>query len=147
MPVTPVRINPPMPFMHESARNRPRPGIEVLVVTPHGKVHVPVVQGERDIPRGVGEVPPHDDAAGAGVGGDERDVEELAGVVLDSGEEEEGGGGGVGVDGGEDGGGGEVEVWGGGLDFDEGGGGGEAVPLDLGLDGVLWTEVSLGRGL
>lgn len=124
-------------LVKEQAGCRPRSGVDVLVGAPHREIDVPVVEAEWDVAGRVGEVPAYaGDAEGVGVGGDGFDVEELAGVVLDSGEEDESGGGGVLGYGGEDGFGGEVEV-GGGLDFDEGGGGGEVVVADLGLDGVL----------
>lgn len=130
--------------MHKTPRHRPRPGVQILVAAPHGEIHVPRVQRQRDIADGVREVPANvRDAEGARVGSDEGDVEELACVVLDAGEEEEGGGGGVGGDGGEDGGGGNL-VAGGGGDFDEGGGGGEVVEVQVGLDCVLWGVSGMG---
>lgn len=139
VPDPPIRIRAVMMFLvHKRARDRAGAGVEVLVRAPHRKVDVPVVQRQLDVADGVREVPPDGgDAAGAGVGRDARDVEQLARVVLDPRQEEQGGGVGVGVDGGEDLVRGEVEGVRVRVDLDEGGGRGEVVPLDLGGDGVL----------
>jgi hypothetical protein len=71
-----------VPLVHEGAGDGTRPGVEVLVGAPHGEVNVPVVEGELDVAGGVGQVPADGYAVRAGAGGDEGDVEELAGVVL-----------------------------------------------------------------
>lgn len=77
------------------------PGVDVLVGAPAGKVDVPVVQLELDVARRVGEIPADDDASLLGVGGDARDVEQLARPVLDARQQDQGGRVGVGVDSGE----------------------------------------------
>lgn len=114
------------------------PAVHVLVVAPRGEVDVPVVQLQRHVADGVGEVPADGDAALLGVGGDGGDVEELARVVLDAREEQQGGAGGVGVDYRENVRGGEERaVWFGGVEFDEGLRVVEVVQVQLRLDGVL----------
>lgn len=50
------------------------PGVQVLVATPGGGVDVPVVELQRDVPDGVGEVPDHEDAGFAGGGVDSLHV-------------------------------------------------------------------------
>jgi hypothetical protein len=45
-----------MPFVDESAGNSSRTGIEIFVGTPDGEIDVPVMEMERQVPRGVGEV-------------------------------------------------------------------------------------------
>jgi len=69
----------------------PRPGIEVFVTAPDGSVDVPVMELERHVTNGVGEVPDYKDRVRVGEVSDGGNVEELARVVLDSGEENEGG--------------------------------------------------------
>ena len=77
-------------LVHKSARDRAGTGVHILVSTPASEINIPVVQFQLDIAGRVREVPADEDAAGVGVGGDGGDVEELAAVVLDSGEEDQG---------------------------------------------------------
>lgn len=96
--------------MHEHPRNRPRPGVHVLVRTPRREVDVPIMQPKRHVARRVCEIPTDEQALSMRVRGDGRDVEELARVVLYAGEEDERDLVGVLVDQGEDFGGGDGMV-------------------------------------
>lgn len=91
-----------MRIAHETASDRARSAVEVLVRAPDGEVDVPVVQLYRHVADGVCEVPADENAFSLCVGCDALDVEELAGVELDAGEEEDGSRRCVGVDCGED---------------------------------------------
>lgn len=70
--------------MHEQPPDSAGAGVQVLVRTPRRSVHVPVVKFQGNVTDCVGEVPDDEDAAGLCVGGDSLDVEELAGVELDT---------------------------------------------------------------
>ncbi len=65
-------------------------GIQVLVAAPDGCIDVPGMQLQRYVADRVCEVPDYEDGVRMSKGGDGGDVEELAGVILDSGEEDEG---------------------------------------------------------
>lgn len=43
--------------MHEEPADTSGAGVEVLICTPYSEVDVPVVQGQRDIPYGVSQIP------------------------------------------------------------------------------------------
>lgn len=76
--------------VHKGTGDGARAGVHVLVGAPAREVNVPVVQLELHVAGGVGEVPADGDAAGVSVGGDGGDVQELAAVVLDTGQEDQG---------------------------------------------------------
>ena len=77
-----------MPLVHKQSGNRSGPSVDIFIVAPGGKVYVPVVQLQRDVPGGVCHVPANGDAEGVRVCGDGLDVEVLTRVVLDAGEED-----------------------------------------------------------
>jgi len=51
------QIFPRVIFVHENHSQTPGTGIQVLVGAPGGKIHVPVVQFQRNIARSMGHVP------------------------------------------------------------------------------------------
>lgn len=73
--------------MHEKASHRAGPGIAVLVRTPGSEVNVPVMQLDGDIAVRMSEIPPDQDPAGMRMLGNLLHIEELAGIILDTGEE------------------------------------------------------------
>ena len=91
-----------MGISHKATSNRARAAIEVLVRTPDCEVDVPIVQLYRHVADSVREVPADEDAFGLCVCRDALDIEELAGVELDSRKEKDSSGRGVGVDRGKD---------------------------------------------
>src|SRR5579862_6333475 len=92
--ITPLSLyHLPVAFMHKQAPNSSRSRIQILIVTPHRKIYVPVVQTKLHVPSCVCEIPAHDDSVGVCVRSYGGDVEELARVVLDSWEENKGCGG------------------------------------------------------
>ncbi len=72
-----------VPLVDERTGERARPAVEVLVRAPRRPVDVPVVQLQRQVARGVRQVPADDSAGGAAGRGDRGDVEELTAVVVD----------------------------------------------------------------
>lgn len=75
--------------MHEKTAGSSGPGVEVFVRAPDRCVNVPGVEGEWNISDGVSEVPDDKNAVGMREFGDGGDIEELPGVILDSGEKKE----------------------------------------------------------
>lgn len=65
-------------------------GVQIFVTAPDGCVDVPIVELERNVTDCVREIPDYEDSLGVGGGCYGWDVEELAGVELDSWEEEDG---------------------------------------------------------
>lgn len=78
-------------LVHEEAGHGAGTGIAVLVRAPGGKVDVPVVQLDLDVAVGVCQVPAYRQTAVLRVLGDCGDIEELAGVVLDTRKKNKGG--------------------------------------------------------
>lgn len=76
-------------FVDERACDGPRARVHVLVRAPAGEVDVPFMQFEFDVARRVGEVPADGETVLVGMRCDGGDVEELARVVLDTGEKDE----------------------------------------------------------
>lgn len=62
--------------MHEETACSTRTGVEVFVGAPYCGVDVPVVELERDVADGVGEVEDYEDGVLVCEGGDGGDVEE-----------------------------------------------------------------------
>ncbi len=79
-----------MALVDERSGDRTRTGVEVLVRAPGGEVDAPVVQRQRHVAGGVGEVPADEGAGGLAGSGDRRDVEQFAGEVVDAAEQHEG---------------------------------------------------------
>ncbi len=75
--------------MDERPGDRSRTGVEVLVRAPGGEVDAPLVQRQRHVAGGVGEIPTDEGAGGLSGSGDRRDVEQLAGEVVDAAEQHE----------------------------------------------------------
>ena len=78
-----------MALVDEGAGDRTRPGVEIFVGTPDGEIDVPIVQRERDIAGRMCEIDPDDAAALLRRRRDSRDIEELAGEKIHSGEKNE----------------------------------------------------------
>ena len=78
-----------VPLVDERAGDRARPGVEIFVGTPDGEIDIPIVQRERDIAGGMCEIDPDDATALLRQGRDSRDIEELAGEKIHSGEKNE----------------------------------------------------------
>jgi hypothetical protein len=77
-------------LVHKQPANRAGPGVDVLVIAPHGKVDLPRVQAQLNVPDRVRQVPRDGgDAARARVRRDGRHVEQLARVVLDARQKDE----------------------------------------------------------
>ena len=73
-----------MALVDETSADRARAGVQVFVAAPDGEVRIVVVQGERHVAYGVGEVEA-DDTAGAPSGAcNSRQIEGLAGAELDA---------------------------------------------------------------
>ena len=73
-----------MALVHKETSHGSGAGIAVFVRAPGGKVDVPVVQLDLDVAVGVCQVPAYGKTTILRVLGDCRDIEELAGVVLDT---------------------------------------------------------------
>src|ERR1700690_2662158 len=76
-------------FVNETATDAAGTAVDVFVGTPDCEIAIRVVHGEGDVTGRVSEVPSDDAAFGAGGGGDARDFEKLAGVVVDASEQDE----------------------------------------------------------
>jgi hypothetical protein len=76
-------------LVNEETTHRARTGISILVSTPSGEVNIPVVHLQFHVSVGVCKIPSNNEVARFGVLGDARNVEELAGVILDTGEEKQ----------------------------------------------------------
>ncbi|KAA8631089.1 hypothetical protein SMACR_08947 [Sordaria macrospora] len=76
-------------LVHESTGHGTGATVEVLVRAPDSEVDVPVVKLELDVTRAVGQVPADNEAALLSILGDARNVEQLAGVVLDTRQEKQ----------------------------------------------------------
>ena len=74
-----------MAFVHEAAGDRSGPGVHVLVVAPHCKVGIAVVQLQRQVADRVREVETHGRAGGVPEPRDVLQVEGLSGAVLHAG--------------------------------------------------------------
>jgi hypothetical protein len=89
-------------FVNEETACCAGAGVEVFIAAPDCGIHVPGMELERDVSDRVRQVPDYKDGVAMCKFGDGQDVEELAGVVLDSWEEDEGGAGSMLRDDGED---------------------------------------------
>ena len=76
-------------LVDERAGDRARPGVEIFVGTPDGEVDVPIVQRERDIAGCMCQIDPDDATALLRQSRSSRDIEELAGEKIYSGEKNE----------------------------------------------------------
>jgi hypothetical protein len=83
-------VDRPMFLVHEQARNRSRTGIHVLVRTPRGEIHIPIVQFQRHIAGRVGQVPADEEISRMGMLCNSRNVEELSAVILDARKQDQG---------------------------------------------------------
>ena len=77
-------IGPPrMALMHEQAADRARTAVEVLVTAPAREIAPRVVEGEREVPGGMGQIEADHAPPGVAEPCDLIQVEHLAGVILD----------------------------------------------------------------
>ena len=74
-------------FVDEHLGERTGTAVQVLVRAPGGEVDVPVVERERDVAGGMGEVPARQGADRMDRAGQAGDVHDLAGGVVDAGDE------------------------------------------------------------
>src|SRR5207302_1208595 len=65
--------------------NRARSGVEIFVRTPNREIDVPIMQSERNVADGVGEIDPDHDSMFLRRFGDRRDAEQLASEKIHSG--------------------------------------------------------------
>ena len=84
------RLAVAVPLVDEASADRAGPRVQVLVRTPDGEVHVPVVQAQDQVAGRVRHVEPDDAALRVRLPRDRLDVEGLARVVLDSGKQHQG---------------------------------------------------------
>lgn len=78
-----------MSLMHETATNRARTAIQILVCTPDSKIDVPIVQLHGHISNGVRQIPANSDSFASSVSSDPWHIEELSGVKLNAWEEKQ----------------------------------------------------------
>src|ERR1700690_2363219 len=124
-------------FVNETATDAAGTAVDVFVGAPDCEIAIRVVHGEGDVTGRVSEVPSDDAALCARGGGDARDLEKLAGVVVDAGEQYESDFFSFAIEESLDVVSADESFAGSGREFDEGCGGIEAVKLNLGFYGVL----------
>lgn len=52
-----AELNYPVFLMHEQSRHSPRPAIYILVMTPNGKIDIPIMQLQLNVSNGMRTVP------------------------------------------------------------------------------------------
>ena len=78
-----------MPRVHECAGYGAGAGVKIFVGAPDGEIDIPMVQGQRHVARRVSEIDPDGAAALLRNRRDARNVEELPGKEIHSGEKDE----------------------------------------------------------
>src|SRR5688500_2339815 len=81
-----------MPFMHEYAADRARPGVQVLVAAPDREVRIVIVKRQRRVADGMRKIESRDRADAMGRRADSLDVERLPRAKLNPRPEHEGNG-------------------------------------------------------
>ena len=76
-----------MSFVQKQAGHGSGTAVDIFVVAPCGKVHIPIMELQHYVTHRMGAIPPNQDAFGVSMGGDRFDVKILASIVLNPGEE------------------------------------------------------------
>src|SRR5262249_5730559 len=71
-------------FVHETPADAAGPPIEIFVAAPHGKIHVPVVEFQAQVPGRMRQVESDHTASSMSGLRDARDFKCLAGIVVDA---------------------------------------------------------------